>query len=160
MEKEDFVFGNDFSIVGLITDPVLNTNSAIAIGTKQLILSAPLTNAADTYDDAQLIDDTTGASGRVVHYEADAVNQIYTIYFTQENQQGYGVDSEGKRLDFEPGDSITIGGVESSTISTGLNSVKDSELKRGSGEIIYIDNRNTISIAEDQTEDFKIILEF
>lgn len=160
LEKEDFVFGNDFSVVGLITDPVLTTNSSTAIGTKQLTLSGPLANAADTYDDAQLVDDTTGATGRIVHYEADPVNQIYTIYFTQENIQSYGVDSEGIRTDFEPGDSITIGGLETSTINTGLNSVKDSELKRGSGEIIYIDNRNTISRAEDQTEDFKIILEF
>ena len=44
--------------------------------------------------------------------------------------------------------------------SDASTAVKDSELTRGSGEIIYIDNRATISRADDQTEDFKIILEF
>ena len=160
LDKDDFVFGNDFSIVGVLNDPTLTTTGNIAIGTKQLVLSGPLSQASDTYDDVRVRDNVTGATGRVVHYEADTVNQIYTIFYTQENVESYGIDSEGNKLNFEPGNGITIGASETATIATGLNSVKDSELKRGSGEIIYIDNRNTISRAEDQTEDFKIILEF
>ena len=159
LDKDDFVFGNDFSIIGVLNDPTLTTNSNTAIGTKQLTLSGPLPGASDTYDDVKVTDNVTGATGRVVHYEADTVNQIYTIFYTQQNEEGFGIDSEGNRNDFEPGNSILVG-TDAAQIATGLNSVKDSELKRGSGEIIYIDNRNTISRAEDQTEDFKIILEF
>jgi hypothetical protein len=71
------------------------------------------------------------------------------------------MDSDGRRAVFLPGDVISIGSdQETATILSSPESVKESELKRGSGEIIYIDNRNTISRAEDQTEDFKIILEF
>jgi hypothetical protein len=160
LDKDDFVFGNDFSIIGLLNDPTLTTNSNIAIGTKQLTLSGPLIQNFETYNDKKIKDTVTGATGRIVHYEADVANQIYTIFYTQENVVGYGIDTEGKRNNFESGNSVLIMDSEASTIKSGLNSVKDSELKRGSGEIIYIDNRNTISRAEDQTEDFKIILEF
>jgi len=162
LDKDDFVFGNDFSVVGLLNDPTLTTNGSIAIGTKQLTLSSPLVNNQDTYNDKRIRDTVTGATGRIVHYEPDTTSQIYTIFYTQENILNFGIDSQGIRRDFEPGNPILVGntGQEGATIATGLNSVKDSELKRGSGEIIYIDNRNTISRAEDQTEDFKIILEF
>ena len=159
LDKDDFVFGNDFSIIGVLNDPTLTTNSNTAIGTKQLTLSGPLPNASDTYNDKVVVDNVTGATGRVVHYEADTVNQIYTIFYIQQNEEGFGINSEGNRNNFEPGNSILVD-TDAAQIATGLNSVKDSELKRGSGEIIYIDNRNTISRAEDQTEDFKIILEF
>ena len=159
LEKDDFIFGNDFSVVGILYNPTITAAGDIAIGTKQMVINAPLVNAAETYNDVQIISNN-GASGRIVHYEADNVNLVYTIYYTQENIQGYGIDSSGVRTEFQPGDVVTIGGTEQATIASGNTSVKQSELKRGSGEIIYIDNRNTISRAEDQTEDFKIIVEF
>ena len=158
LEKDDFIFGNDFSVVGLLFNPTLSVSSLTAIGTKRMVLNGPLTNSPDTYNDAQITSAT--ASGRIVHYELNTVDGIYTIYYTQENILGFGLNSSGQKNEFEPGQSISIAGVETASISSALTAVKDSELKRGSGEIIYIDNRNTISRAEDQTEDFKIILEF
>lgn len=160
LEKDDFIFGNDFSVVGILYNPIITASGITAIGTKQMVLTAGLTNAAETYNDAQIVGGTSGASGRIVHYEADNENMIYTIYYTQENIQGYGINSAGVRTEFQPGEVVTISGTEQATISSGNTAVKQSELKRGSGEIIYIDNRNTISRAEDQTEDFKIIVEF
>ena len=40
------------------------------------------------------------------------------------------------------------------------NGLANSEINKGSGEIIYIDNRSLISRNERQKEDVKIILEF
>jgi len=164
LDKDDFVFGNDFSIVGLLYNPVIGQGVGdIAIGTKQLKLTAALSNSnPDVYNDLKIQDSVTGATGRIVHYEADAVNSDYRIYYIQENVEGFGLDSTGVKREFEPDNNISINnGQETATIaSAASSSVKDSELKRGSGEIIYIDNRNTISRAEDQTEDFKIIVEF
>jgi len=68
---------------------------------------------------------------------------------------GSGLQSNGSRPLFVDGESINIG---SETVT--INTVSEPDIVRGSGEIIYIDNRNTISRAADQTEDFKIILEF
>jgi hypothetical protein len=164
LDKNDFVFGNDFSIVGLLYNPIISQGVGnIAIGTKQLKLTAALSNSnANVYNDLSIVDSVTGASGRIVHYEADIQNDDYRIYYIQEDLVGYGLNSEGLKFDFAPDSNINIAnGQETATIAAaGLSSVKDSEVKRGSGEIIYIDNRNTISRSEDQTEDFKIIVEF
>ena len=169
LEKNDFLFGNDFRIVGLLYNPIVSTTSGIAIGTKQLNLVAKLDSDIDGfYDDAKIEGGTSGATGRIVHYETDGVTVggLHTIYYTQENQLGYGLKSDGTKPNFVAGEDITVsegglGAPESKTIDDNASTaVKDSELTRGSGEIIYIDNRATISRAEDQTEDFKIILEF
>ena len=116
-----------------------------------------------TYDDAKIEGATSGATGRVIHYES--ANGVFTIYYTQENVLQYGLTSTGTKPNFVAGENVTItpigGSVEQKTVdSDASTAVKDSELTRGSGEIIYIDNRATISRADDQTEDFKIILEF
>jgi hypothetical protein len=164
LEKDDFTFGNDFSVIGLIWSPSITASSdLLAIGTKQMVITGQnnggLQLAAEQYNDAQIeVAGGGGATGRIVHYEA--ANGVYTIYYTQENEVGYGVDTSGVKREFEPGDQCIIDGGEQFTIASDADAVKDSELVRGSGEIIYIDNRNTISRAEDQTEDFKIILEF
>ena len=164
LEKEDFIFGNDFHVVGLLYNPVVSTSSGIAVGTKQLkITSALSSSTAGYYDDAQITGATSGASGRVVHYES--ANGVHTLYFTQENILNYGLTSTGTKPLFEASENLTVTPVGNSPESVTIDSdastaVKDSELTRGSGEIIYIDNRATISRAEDQTEDFKIIVEF
>ena len=167
LDKDDFVFGNDFSVVGLLYNPtVTTTGTDVAIGTKQLILASPLNGTLEYNDLAIRVTahstgalgvTETAATGRIVHYE----NSTRTIYFTQENVASFGMATDGKRASFLPGDTISIGeNQETATIASGNTSVKSSGLTRGSGEIIYIDNRSTISRAKDQTEDFKIILEF
>jgi len=163
LENSDFVFGNDFSVVGIIYNPVTTSTSQTLIGTRKMTLDystsgvSPLSNAQEDYDDLLISTPGagSGATGRIVHYEPDTVNDIYTIYFTQENTVGAGLQSNGSRPSFVDGESIIIG---SETVT--INTVSEPDIVRGSGEIIYIDNRNTISRAQDQTEDFKIILEF
>ena len=164
LEKDDFLFGNDFHIVGLLYNPIVSTSSGIAIGTKQLKITTALSSSTDgTYDDAKIEGATSGATGRIIHYES--ANGVFTIYYTQENVLQYGLTSTGTKPNFVAGENVTItpigGSVEQKTVDGNASTaVKDSELTRGSGEIIYIDNRATISRADDQTEDFKIILEF
>lgn len=163
LENSDFVFGNDFSVVGIIYNPITTSTSQTLIGARKMTLQysnpgvSPLVNSKEDYDDVLISTPTngSGASGRIVHYEPDTVNNIYTIYFTQENTVGAGLKNDGSRPTFQDGETILIG---SETVT--INTVSEPDIVRGSGEIIYIDNRNTISRAQDQTEDFKIILEF
>ena len=166
LEPDDFVFRNDFTVVGLLLNPTFtNSNvSNIAIGTHVINLSTDLTtyNSPEDFEDVQ-VRETSGsgpyATGTVVHYETDG-SSIFKIYFLQENIENYGIDSDGLRIPFEQGDTIQVGNSSTGTISSTTGSVVSPEIVRGSGDIIYIDNRNQISRAQDQTEDFKIILEF
>ena len=163
IENSDFVFGNDFSVVGIIYNPIVTSTSQTLIGTRSMTLQysnsgvSPLVSPKEDYNDVLISTPGggSGASGRIVHYEPDTENNIYTIYFTQENKLNSGLQNNGSRPSFLDGETILIG---SETVT--INTVSEPEIVRGSGEIIYIDNRNTISRAQDQTEDFKIILEF
>ena len=126
LEKDDFLFGNDFRIVGLLYNPIVSTTSGIAIGTKQLNLTTKLASDLDGfYDDAKIEGDTSGATGRIVHYETNGVTVggIHTIYYTQENELGYGLKSDGTKPNFVAGENITLtegglGAAESRQIDT------------------------------------------
>lgn len=164
LEPDDFVFKNDFTVVGLILNPAFTgspTNTAI--GTHVLTLDAALANVNDpTLLEDEQLRVTSGtapfATGTVVHYEDDGTTR--KIYFQQENLLNYGLDDRGVRTPFERNDDIAVGSITSGSIQDAANAVSAPQLLRGSGDIIYIDNRNKISRAQDQTEDFKIILEF
>ena len=164
LEPDDFVLKNDFTVVGLILNPTFTGSpTSTAIGTHVLTLDAALTNSSDptSLEDQQLkvaSGDAPYATGTVVHYEDDGL--VRKIYFHQENILNYGLNDRGIRTPFERNDDITVGGSSSGAIQDTADAVSSPQLLRGSGDIIYIDNRNKISRAQDQTEDFKIILEF
>jgi len=166
LEPDDFVFKNDFTVVGVILNPQFTGNpTSTAIGTHVLTLDAELPNITEPSSlEDKLIRVTGGnadvpkATGTVVQYEDDGVTR--RIYFLQENIYNSGLDSRGVRTPFERNDNIAIESITSGSIVDSANAVSAPQLIRGSGDIIYIDNRNKISRADDQTEDFKIILEF
>ena len=150
--------------MGLILNPSFTGSpTSTAIGTHVLTLDAALANVNDPtpLEDEQLrVTSGTApyATGTVVHYEDDGTTR--KIYFQQENLLNYGLDSRGVRTPFERNDDIAVGSITSGSIQDTADAVSAPQLLRGSGDIIYIDNRNKISRAQDQTEDFKIILEF
>ena len=57
-----------------------------------------------------------------------------------------------------PGSELVVG--ETSTAARFLNSVTSPDMEPFSGNLLYIDNVTPIERAEDQIEDFKIILNF
>ena len=162
LEPEDFVFKNDFTVVGVLLNPTFTGNpTSTAIGTHVLTLDSALSVSDPTsIEDFQIA--VTGvsdpATGTVVHYEDDGTNR--KVYFLQENISDKGINSRGVRIPFERDDDIRIGQSVTGSIQDTADAVSAPQLLRGSGDIIYIDNRNKISRAQDQTEDFKIILEF
>lgn len=157
LNSTDFPFENDFSVVGLIYNPTIDVNAtSTAIGTYKMKLAAAATGSPT--NDSIITGLSSGASGRLIHYEQ--VGTDYYIWYTQENEQGEGIDGQNLKRPFDLGESINIGTNLSASISGDSGSISQPEITRGSGEIIYIDNRNPISRASDQSEDFKIILEF
>ena len=159
IESTDFPFRNDFSVVGIIYNPIMAPGvTDIAIGTKRMALQEPLTDTPDP--DELITGGVSGASGKLIQYVEEG--GIYYIYYTQENILNEGLNSSNQKPAFQAGEniSVTAGGGSAKTGSIAVDGLTDSDIVRGSGEIIYIDNRSPITRATDQTEDFKIILEF
>ncbi|MBQ45959.1 MAG: hypothetical protein CMP10_00440 [Zetaproteobacteria bacterium] len=104
-------------------------------------------------------------------------------YTTTNDQTDYaGISTSGRIYEFESTANVILGEVSnfSANIDTGFsgistnptgtklinlgttfkNGLSDSEINKGSGDIIYLDNRPLIARNERQKEDVKIILEF
>ena len=157
LNSADFPFENDFSVVGLIYNPIISDDAtSIAIGTYRMKLQGALPQ--DPINDSLISSATNGASGKLIEYKE--IDGVPYIWFTQENILNEGLNSSNDKVSFIPGAQITVGGSISGTISSDSDAISQPQITRGSGEIIYIDNRDPISRAADQSEDFKIILEF
>ncbi len=129
------------------------------------------------------------ATGYVASYDKDTKVLKYirdrSLYYNQttKDQQDYiGISTNGKSFDFESSASIVTGDQSSfsgsidtafsgiSTNPTGtklinlgvnfIDGMATPEINKGSGEVIYLDNRPIISRNTRQKEDVKIILEF
>ena len=91
-------------------------------------------------------------TGRIYGFESD--NNANEIFGASSNFSG-SVDTAFSGISTNPTGSKLINlGV---TFNAGLS---NSEINKGSGEIIYLDNRPLIARNERQKEDIKIILEF
>jgi hypothetical protein len=100
-----------------------------------------------------------GATGKVIEYGQINNTGPYYIWYTQENVVEEGLNSSNEKIAFVPASTISGSGF-SGNISSNSDAIKVPEITRGSGQIIYIDNRPPVTRADDQSEDFKIILEF
>lgn len=74
------------------------------------------------------------------------------IYYTQNSKTGYGLFQNGETVTGQT--SSTAGALESS------NANGNPEVARGSGEMLFLENRNPINRSTTQIEDIKVIIEF
>jgi hypothetical protein len=115
---------------------------------------------------------------KVVKYIQDRNLHFNQTTYTQKDHPN--VSARGKVVGFTTSYSITNGSGFTGTVQSGFsglstnpsgsklislgteftNGLADPEINKGSGDIIYIDNRPTISRSSRQKEDVKIILEF
>ena len=89
---------------------------------------------------------TSGAKAYVVRIDGSK------IYYTQNSKTGYGT--------FANNEAINGGTSGQSVSSKSSNAVVSGEVNRGSGEILFLENRNPINRTATQIEDIKVIIEF
>ena len=163
---------NDFRRVGIVKNPEVSAGgSAFTASTARNTNAVLLASGSGNYQiDEKITQNGTDAEGRVVEW--DSANKI--LYYVQEKYSTYGVldtgANKGNLIPFSgtgtiQGATSSVTYTPSSSSSTVNNVVftsgyADPEMKRDTGEIIYVENRRPISRASDQTEDIKIVVEF
>ena len=159
---------NDFRRVGIVKNPeVSGGGSAFTASTARNTNAVLLATGSGNYQvDEVITQNGTNASGRVVEW--DSANKI--LYYVQEKYATYGLDTNSNLTLFSgtgtiQGGTSSVTYTPSSSSSTVNNVVFSSgyanpEMKRDTGEIIYVENRRPISRASDQTEDIKVVVEF
>ena len=144
----DLTTGNDFRQIALVKNPTNSGGTTISTAsTLQAMDYLDLQAAATSYTIDELITGgTSGAKAYVVRIDGSK------IYYTQNSKTGYGT--------FANNEAINGGTSGQSVSSKSSNAVVSGEVNRGSGEILFLENRNPINRTATQIEDIKVIIEF
>lgn len=148
----DLTVGNDFRQISLIKNPTNFGTTTVSTATtlkamSYLDFASGVTVANYTVDEL-LVGGSSGAQAYVV--QIDSTNGY--IYYTQNSKTGYTSFTNGEAVVGQT--SSTSGALESS------NAVGNPEVNRGSGEMLFLENRNPINRSTTQIEDIKVIIEF
>jgi hypothetical protein len=169
-ESDEFPVDTEFRRIGILKDPLTNAGLA-ATGTTYSALTSIKFPAAMTQSflvDEIVTQATTNAVGKVVSW--DSGTKILKIYQSEYEHSSTG-DQGGYLSRFDGG--YTVTGSDSGTVygpDVAYNATVQNleftagysrpEITKYTGDIIYTENRRTVSRALDQIEDVKLVVEF
>jgi hypothetical protein len=173
----DFPVDNDFRRIGIVKDPLVNGTSNLATSnTLSGLYAVKIEGATADYQSDEIISQTVAggtAYGTVVSWTLDADSTTDGVLKYIQNPENH-TDNGVVRLFVSNGANAIVGELSaaSGTVDTALvdgtvilgstfnDGLASPEIKNNSGEIIYIENRRTITRAPDQIEDIKLVIEF
>lgn len=181
LENPDVIVGNDFATIGIINNPIVQSDSIYVSALGGLKLTGGNVN----YTVDEKIKQTVGVGKTAVGYVAswDNTTKILKYYqsalsaneevgnnlhrFTSSIESGGNlsiINQNNSSLEIDTtfnGSSININGSRIYNLGSNyISGVSSPEYVSGSGTIIYIDNRQPIIRSLSQKEDIKIIIEF
>lgn len=174
----DIPVNSQFRRFGLISDPqnLSSTDLTSNTATACFSIKFPSSGAGAPNGDFQagqiIKQPATGAIGRVIHY--DTVSKVLRYYQNEylDADDGQSSDNKYKNIPFSGANPIA------NTISTPVTGTPDAtadslsfgvtftngyatpEVKKNSGNIIYVENRKAVNRSNDQIEDVKLVVEF
>jgi hypothetical protein len=163
-----------FRRFGLISDPQISGDDFLSpTGTVCKAIAFPLETTTSFIPGEIITQDTTGAKGRVVHW--DSVNKVLRYYqneyisAAQLNTNAYklisfsganAIKSASNTVGLTPRTSFSTASGETFVGRTFSSGYSNSEITKNSGNILYIENRSPVTRADDQIEDIKLVIEF
>jgi hypothetical protein len=144
----DFTIANDFRTIGLIQEPLeYGTYSSFADAQTldaKYRLTLDQSNAGFTEDDT-IVGQNSGAIGLQVDVYEDNILRVVRD------------DSVSNDLEFEVGE--TIRGLSSGVTAT-VTAIEPPEIEPYSGDILFINNRESIDRRDDQIESITLVMEY
>ena len=169
-ESLEFPVDTDFRRIGILRDPEQTGGGAATGATYNALVAVkfPSSTVASFNIDEIVTQATTNAKGKVVSW--DSSTKILKLYQSSYEHIGTG-DQGGDLPAFSGGNAITgadSGSVETPEVGYSLttsnltftNGYAGTEIKKYTGDIIYVENRRTVSRSIDQIEDVKLVVEF
>ncbi len=184
----DFLDGNgdipvdmEFRRFGLISDPQTSGNVDYTANTATVCKAIKFSSAstANFVNGEIITQSATGAKGRVIHW--DSTTKILRYYQNEYICQEQSSNPSGNNPDLYKNKFIAFSGANSITGTTSGTSLTpdttsggtvtlsgiqfiagyaNSEIKKYSGQILYLENRKAVIRSNDQIEDVKLVLEF
>lgn len=153
-ETGDFIVGNDFRQVGLIKGMKRDSDGGVGsdFDSDTGIVLKKLHFASQT--STFTVDKTIQGASSNAKALIDRVDSAAFVFFHQTEETGF--------KSFDSGENITeVDGTGAGALVTGGGSspVQSGEALPHTGDILYIDNRASVSRSTDQTEDIKIVIQ-
>ena len=148
VEGNDFIIGNDFRQVGLIKNLQDSSGSvdfteSTGLALKKLVFSSITTEFTP---DNTIVGGTSGVKALID--KVDSSN----VWYHQTEVTGFG--------NFDSGESITeVEGNGTGSLNASFAPYINPEVDIHSGEVLYIDNRASVTRSAEQTEDIKIVIQ-
>ena len=179
-EGDKFTVANDFRKLGVVKNPLTANGThryTETVGTQAVTVRVGTVSGTGFIADNVIEGQTSGASGKIVDVkdvEVNGVNykdlRIVSIVngpsaadklagvqpsVGSDMVNPFGGSVSGIMGGFVDGEGIVCSGSTATLVS-----LTSGEMKKYTGDIIYIENRSPVARAADQTEDIKLIIEF
>ena len=144
----DLTVGNDFRQVTIVRNPYNYGTTTVSTATTLKALKSATVGSGTITNlqvDELIVGQTTGAQAYIVEIDSGAGK----VYYHQNSKTGYTAFNSTE----------DIQGQTSSTTVT-LSALGNPEVQPGSGDIIFLENRDPINRTTTQIEDIKVIIEF
>lgn len=151
-ESGDLTIGNDFRQVTVVRNPKNYANNNIATAETLKALRYLDFDAAVTVTDYGVDELITGSTSEAKAYIVEIDSSNGYIYYHQNSKTGYKQFVDGE--DITGSISNTVGALQNAS------ALGDPEVQIGTGDIMFLENRNPINRVATQIEDIKIIIEF
>ena len=150
----DFLTDNEFRRIGIIQDPLTPGGAYLTSSTASGLSSFTTTGTGSFTLDETITQSSSGAKGTVVAYNSTTG----TVYYYQSPE--FHRHTDYKIYPFTSSGGAVVG--QSSNVSRTIlaSSLVGPEIKVNSGEMIYVENRKSITRGTDQIEDIKLVVEF
>lgn len=149
----DFPVVNDYRRIGIVKNPTSNATSTIATETTlDATITLNVSNVTGTFSlDEYISGDNTNSNAFIVSANANVASGNVTIrYITP-------IELFSGNIIFSAGE--TIRGANSLAVGT-ISEITPAEVKKNTGQILYVENRAKITRASDQAENIHIVIEF
>ena len=149
----DFPVVNDYRRIGIVKNPISNATSTMATETTlDATITLNLSNVTGTFAlDEYIRGDNTNSNAFIVSANANVSSGNVTIrYITP-------IELFAGNIIFSAGE--TIRGANSLAVGT-ISTITPAEVKKNTGQILYVENRAKITRASDQAENIHIVIEF
>ena len=147
-ESTDFIVGNDFRQVGLLKNPSDSTGSALFTADTGICLKkVNFSSVTQGFTaDNKIVGGTSGVQAFID--KVDSAN----IWYHQTLETGFG--------NFSAGEAITeVSGNGAGVLNASISPYVTPEVDTTTGEVLYIDNRASVTRNTDQTEDIKLVIQ-
>lgn len=142
----DFPTLNEYRRIGIIANVLDDTDNIATATTLRASKVLTLSSISGTFTSDEIITGPGGVQGKVIQFN-DLGGGNGTIHFMQDITTLYGTFTAGGLTGTDSGATATI------------DSVADSEAKKNSGDLIYVEHRRKVVRDISQLEDIKLIVE-